>query len=127
MRSGSLDGLGTNRATLLANLDAAMQAGEQTARSHEAGQVDLFGARQPERSSRPAPEPPTCSLMPEWSASQRLAGERETLGLYLTGHPIAPYEADLRHFASGRIAEFLAERPPRSRRCRTRLCRCAQP
>ena len=49
--------------------------------------------------------------MPEWSASQRLAGERETLGLYLTGHPIAPYEQDLRCFASGRIAEFALERP----------------
>src|SRR4029077_3990999 len=35
----------------------------------------------------------------------------ETLGLYLTGHPIAPYEQDLRCFASGRIAEFALERP----------------
>ena len=49
--------------------------------------------------------------MAEWSASQRLAGERETLGLYLTGHPIAPYEPDLRYFASGRIADFASDRP----------------
>jgi DNA polymerase-3 subunit alpha len=49
--------------------------------------------------------------LPEWSDSQRLAGERETLGLYLTGHPIAPYEPDLRWFASGRIKEFALERP----------------
>jgi DNA polymerase-3 subunit alpha len=54
------------------------------------------------------PEPP---LLADWSASQRLAGERETLGLFLTGHPIAPFEADLRHFASGRIVEFLGDRP----------------
>jgi DNA polymerase-3 subunit alpha len=49
--------------------------------------------------------------VPEWSATQRLAGERETLGLYLTGHPIAPYERDLRSFASGRIVDFMSERP----------------
>jgi DNA polymerase-3 subunit alpha len=47
----------------------------------------------------------------DWSASARLAGERETLGLYLTGHPIAPFEDDLGHFASGRIAEFAGDRP----------------
>jgi DNA polymerase-3 subunit alpha len=49
--------------------------------------------------------------LPEWSASQRLAGERETLGLFLTGHPIAPFEPDLRYFASGRIVEYASERP----------------
>src|SRR5580693_727429 len=43
IRSGSLDGFGANRATLMANLDQAMQASEQSARSHEAGQVDFFG------------------------------------------------------------------------------------
>ena len=54
----------------------------------------------------------TLVRVPEWNPSQRLAGERETLGLYLSGHPIAPYEADLSHLASGRIADFAGERPP---------------
>ncbi|HEX4024462.1 MAG TPA: DNA polymerase III subunit alpha [Steroidobacteraceae bacterium] len=123
VRAGSLDCLGLNRATLMTNLETATQAGEQAARSHEAGQVDLFGSGAsgpgpdagapavPARASMGAPAPAPVTV-PEWSASQRLAGERETLGLYLSGHPIAPYEADLRHFASGRIAEFMAERAP---------------
>ncbi|HEX2791234.1 MAG TPA: DNA polymerase III subunit alpha, partial [Steroidobacteraceae bacterium] len=107
IRCGSLDGLGPNRATLMSNLEQAMQASEQSARSREAGQVDFFG------SSALAAAAAALTLKPvaEWSASQRLAGERETLGLYLTGHPIAPYEQDLRHFASGRIADFASERP----------------
>jgi DNA polymerase III subunit alpha len=107
IRCGSLDGLGANRATLMANLDQALQASEQSARSREAGQVDFFG------SSALAAASAALSLkpVPEWSASQRLAGERETLGLFLTGHPIAPYEQDLRFFASGRIADFASERP----------------
>jgi DNA polymerase III subunit alpha len=107
IRSGSLDGLGPNRATLMANLEQAMQASEQSARSREAGQVDFFG------SSALAAASAELSLKPaaEWNASQRLAGERETLGLFLTGHPIAPYEQDLRYFASGRIADFASDRP----------------
>jgi DNA polymerase-3 subunit alpha len=131
LRAGALDSLGLNRATLMASLDSAVQAGEQAARSHEAGQVDLFGVALAS-GAQPAGEPagaagagaggragasalsmaPPPTLLPEWSVSQRLAGERETLGLYLSGHPFAPYEPDLRFFASGRIAEFLGERAP---------------
>ncbi len=107
IRSGCFDALTRNRATLLANLDEAMQAGEQNARSHAAGQADIFAVA----AAGPAPETATLRPVPEWNASQRLAGERETLGLYLTGHPIAPYEADLRYLGSGRIAEFAGERP----------------
>jgi DNA polymerase-3 subunit alpha len=107
IRSGSLDALGCNRATLLANLEQAMQASEQSARSREAGQVDIFGLNALAAASAALALKPVA----EWSASQRLAGERETLGLYLTGHPIAPYEQDLRYFASGRIVDFASDRP----------------
>ena len=106
IRSGSLDGLGANRATLMSGLDEALRSGEQNARSDETGQVDIFGV-----SGQPVHERMVLKSVPEWNDSQRLAGERETLGLYLTGHPIAPYEQDLRSFASGRIAEFALERP----------------
>jgi DNA polymerase-3 subunit alpha len=106
IRSGSLDELAINRATLMAGLDEALRSGEQNARSDETGQVDIFGACVHSQA-----EPLILKSVPDWNASQRLAGERETLGLYLTGHPIAPYEADLRAFASGRIAEFALERP----------------
>ena len=51
----------------------------------------MFGSSATAESRRAAPV--TLRRVPEWSASQRLAGERETLGLYLTGHPIAPFEA----------------------------------
>ncbi len=107
IRSGSLDGLGSSRAALMANLEQAMQASEQGARSRAAGQVDIFGASALSAASAAL----TAKPVAEWSASQRLAGERETLGLFLTGHPIAPYEPDLRYLASGRIADFASERP----------------
>jgi DNA polymerase III subunit alpha len=106
IRSGSLDSLGANRATLMAGLDEALRSGEQDARSDETGQTDIFSLAGHSERERLILKP-----VPEWNASQRLTGERETLGLYLTGHPIAPFEQDLRAFASGRIAEFANERP----------------
>ena len=108
IRSGSLDGLGANRATLLEGLPAAMQLGDQNARAHEAGQNDLFGL-----SAEPAPAAAQASArtVADFSEAVRLQGERETLGLYLTGHPIERFEADLPRFAAQRIGELISERP----------------
>jgi DNA polymerase-3 subunit alpha len=110
IRAGSLDRLGSNRATLMAHLGAAIQAGEQAARAKEAGQVDFFGVALIETPQRPAAT--AQAQLPEWNEALRLAGERETLGLYLTGHPIARFEKDLPRLVSGRIADFAGERPP---------------
>ncbi len=49
--------------------------------------------------------------LPDWSEAVRLAGERETLGLYLTGHPITEYERELKPIISGRIADIGGARP----------------
>ena len=119
VRSGSLDGLGANRATLMARLPAAMQLGEQTTRAVQTGQDDLFGlggaAGGGEGGSQAAADSAApghlAAAQPEWSEAVRLAGERETLGLYLTGHPISRYERDLPRFVSGRIADLVSDRP----------------
>ncbi len=107
IRSGCCDGFGVNRATLMARLATAMQAGEQSARTHRAGQVDFFGLETPQ----PAAAAPEGASLPDWSEAQRLAGERETLGLYLTGHPIGRYERDLKYLAGVRIADIAGDRP----------------
>jgi DNA polymerase-3 subunit alpha len=109
IRSGCCDGLGANRATLMARLPAAMQLGEQNTRAHEAGQVDLFGLA-PGPAVRDAR---TAAVeLEDWPAAVRLAGERETLGLFLTGHPFAEYESELAALTHGRLAEIGAERAP---------------
>ncbi|MBV9620988.1 MAG: DNA polymerase III subunit alpha, partial [Gammaproteobacteria bacterium] len=107
LRSGSLDGLGPNRATLMEHLGAAMQLGEQNTRAHQAGQDDLFGLP----SGEPVRAPALAAVLPEWSEAVRLAGERETLGLYLTGHPLARFEASLPRFVTHRIADLVSDRP----------------
>ena len=44
-------------------------------------------------------------MVADWSEAERLAGERETLGLFLSGHPITPYEPDLKFLVSARLAD----------------------
>jgi DNA polymerase-3 subunit alpha len=100
IRSGSLDRIGPNRATLTAELERAMQAGEQNSRAMSVGQVDLFGLSA-------APD----SVVADWTEAQRLAGERETLGLFLSGHPITPYEPDLKFLGVARLADVGGPKP----------------
>ena len=104
IRSGSLDLIGVNRATLTAELDRAMQLGEQNSRATSVGQVDLFGLS--------ATAATTETVVADWSEAQRLAGERETLGLFLTGHPITPYEPDLKFLGCQRLADVTSGPKP---------------
>jgi len=108
IRSGCLDSLGHNRHTLMSALGAALQLGAQNTRAESTGQVDLFGL-----ASASAAEAGRAEIaeLPEWPEEVRLAGERETLGLYLTGHPIARYEQELKFLASGRIGDLTSGRP----------------
>jgi DNA polymerase-3 subunit alpha len=110
VRSGALDSLGENRATLMHQLPGAMQAADQTSRAKAAGQDDLFGLAEPApRGGDTAGE--ARERLPDWSEAVRLAGERDTLGLYLTGHPITEYERELKPITSGRIADVGGARP----------------
>ena len=115
LRSGSLDALGANRATLMQRLPAAMQLGDQNSKAHEAGQNDLFGlgpaSATAHRQESPAEGSAPAEALQEWTESVRLAGERETLGLYLTGHPAKPFTPLLARVASHWIGDLVSERP----------------
>ena len=108
IRSGSCDRLHDNRALMMESLAVAMRSGEQQARGAATGQDDFFGL-----TARPDTAVVAfVGTVPEWSEAQRLAGERETLGLYLTGHPIARLERDLAQIAGARIGDLAAEPRP---------------
>ena len=109
LRSGSLDSLKANRATLMHRLPAAMQLGDQNSKAQDAGQNDMFGLMD-DRAAAPAPAVRAVEL-PEWSESVRLTGERETLGLYLTGHPIGRFESGLARLVSHRIGDLVSDKP----------------
>lgn len=100
IKAGAFDSLGQHRASLMASLDLALQQAEQALRDLKQGQHDLFGGVSKKVASVKYLE------VPEWSEHERLFGEKETLGLYLTGHPIHRYLSELKHFTSDRIADL---------------------
>jgi DNA polymerase-3 subunit alpha len=107
VKAGALDAFGPNRASLMAALPAALSGAEQAARSRDSGQEDMFGAA--------AAEQPEIEFVPhldDWGPGQRLAAERESLGLYLSGHPFDQYRADAAYIASGTIAILTSATAP---------------
>lgn len=100
IRSGAMDALGSHRAALMASLDQALQSATQYVRDAGAGQTDMFG-----RAVAVVPRPSEVSVA-EWDEDQRLAGEKETLGLYLTGHPIERYQEELAKIVHSSIAQL---------------------
>src|SRR5207237_456519 len=64
-----------------------------------------------EEGAAAAPAPGSAVVLPEWGEAVRLAGERETLGLYLTGHPLGRFESSLARFVTHRIGDLVSDRP----------------
>ncbi|MEH2919696.1 DNA polymerase III subunit alpha [Samsonia erythrinae] len=95
--SGAFDRLGPHRAALMNSLGDALKAADQHAKAEATGQVDMFGvlAEAPEQVEQ------SYSTVPPWPEQVVLDGERETLGLYLTGHPITQYLKEIERYAGG--------------------------
>ena len=103
IRAGALDCLGIERADLMAQLPEAVQAAEQARSNRETGIMDLFGEVEEVQRKPAKPVKP-------WSDEVRLKGEKDTLGLYLTGHPIDVYRPELKAFIPHRINELTPTR-----------------
>ncbi len=106
VRSGALDELGANRATLMQHLPLAIRLAEQHKVSHSSGQVDLFGLLE-ETATGPDPQL-AGQVWGEWEEEERLQGEKETLGLYLTGHPVNRFEPELNALMGNRLNVLLS-------------------
>jgi DNA polymerase-3 subunit alpha len=94
VKGGALASLGGNRAQLTAVIENAMESGQRAWKDRESGQVGLFGAVADEPAQVEHPLP----VLPDWTAQQKLAGEKEVLGIFVTGHPLDEF--------SGKVAEL---------------------
>ena len=104
IKSGGLDSLGAPRWVLLSALDDALRAAEQSADNKAAGMGDLFGdvvpaatGGDPYRDHRRARA---------WTLREVLAGEKESLGSFFSGHPMDEFRAEIRKFAPRSIREL---------------------
>ena len=102
IQAGALDALGRNRATLMLQLPEVMKATDQLAKERAAGQVSLFGMAE-DAGPALALDLPQAE---EWPLRQRLDGERDTLGHYLSGHPFDPYRDEVRQLVGADLGEL---------------------
>ncbi len=106
IKSGALDCFRWRRSQLMALADAAIENGQKVQRDRESGQKGLFGDFGSGPSATPEPNPPD---VPEWPFEQLLAHEKETLGYYLSGHPLQRFADKLQRFTSKSLAELVAD------------------
>lgn len=104
IRSGSFDSLKVDRAVLMASTAEAVKAAEQSAGNRDAGMMDLFGDVVPGEDSGDVYA--DYRHIRPWSPKEQLGGEKDTLGLYVTGHPIDEYEKEIRQFVRNRIVDL---------------------
>ncbi len=98
IKCGAFDSVGAKRAQLMAVLDKAMEAAASTQRDRARGQVSLLDVLSPTGTGHRAS--PAMPDLPEWDRLQLLATEKETLGFYITGHPLAEHRGLLAKYAT---------------------------
>jgi DNA polymerase-3 subunit alpha len=108
IKSGAFDSLGGTRRAMLEFLPEAMRMAEQYNRNQGTGQTDLFGGLFGGGVAESTPEA-TLPTRDEFPEKERLQLEKETLGLYLTGHPLDEYKEEIAGLGSRKKLADIAE------------------
>ena len=95
IKAGAMDSLEGARSQRLAMVDTALEAGQRVWRDRAHGQVGLFG----DFGDQEAPSLPLPNV-PDWTSKEKLSGERETIGFWLTGHPLDDFREKVQELAS---------------------------
>jgi DNA polymerase-3 subunit alpha len=109
IKCGAFDSTRVSRARMTAALDEAMRAGQAFQRDSQSNQIDIFGlldrgGKLPQRPDGAYPQ------VEEWSVQQSLGFEKESLGFYISGHPLDKYDHVIKKISSGTIGE-IKEKP----------------
>src|SRR5579885_2627672 len=102
IKAGAMDSLEGTRAQLFAAIDSAMEAGSRAHKDRRSGQSGLFAALIEEQGPAGHPLP----KVEDWTGAQKLAGEKETVGFYITGHPLDQYRDKVQELATHSTAEL---------------------
>src|SRR3989338_5464164 len=91
VKCGAFDSMGLKRAQMMAMLNKAMDAADSIQKDRSVGQMLLFSGQNIEQD---------IPQIKEWPESQLLNFEKEILGFYITGHPLAKYEKILKEYST---------------------------
>jgi DNA polymerase-3 subunit alpha len=114
IKAGAFDSLGARRSQLFAILDQAMEQAQAAQRDKLSGQISLFGATGGAAVTAAAAIP--LPDVPEWPEKEKLAHEKETVGFYITGHPLDNFRKDFKVVVDvelARIADWGEGQPVR--------------
>ncbi len=117
-----MDSIAGTRAQQFAAVERAIEHGQRVWRDRQSGQAGLFaGVIDEAQAEPPLPE------VPEWSDKEKLAGEKEMLGFYVTGHPLDEYRDKIAELATHDSRQPRGSREGR-RRWRSAACsaRCVR-
>ena len=109
IKSGALDSLGYSRASMLSSFEGLLSVISGDSRSNIEGQMNLFGTPENREEYYNIP------VIPEFSDSQLLLMEKETTGIYISGHPTLKYEQYGKKWRITDISDALADRTDGSR------------
>jgi len=96
IKCGAFDATGAHRSQMMAALETAMDCGQRAQKERTDPQISLFHTGNAPQAVN-VPELPEIA---EWDDKQRLAFEKESLGFYLSGHPLHRFRAVLEKFAN---------------------------
>jgi len=96
IKAGAMDSLEGARSQKFAAVESAMESGQRAQRDRESGQVGLFGDMLAAEEHHSAPLP----KIPDWTDKEKLGGEKEMLGFWVTGHPLDRYEEKIADLAT---------------------------
>jgi DNA polymerase-3 subunit alpha len=97
IKAGAFDSTGARRSQMMSVLDEALEVGQKTQKDRMNGQFTLFEAMAADGHDTIYPPLPEVG---EWHESELLNYEKESLGFFITGHPLARYEPILKKFAN---------------------------
>jgi DNA polymerase III subunit alpha len=101
VKAGACDYFGLPRARMFAAIDVALERAQKTQRDRSTGQSSLFGMlAAPTAADDDKNLPPHIDRIEEWSEQVRLAHEKSTLGVYVSGHPLNRFATLIRKYAS---------------------------
>jgi DNA polymerase-3 subunit alpha len=114
---GAFDGFGRRRSQMMAVVESAIARGNEARKDRKSGQMSFFSlfgdpadASNGEGSGETTPRKrgidESYPELPEWDEGERLSREKQTLGFYLSGHPLVRHQSLLKKYATCSLADL---------------------